>query len=371
MRCDYIIMPAAEAEAPPHWIRLVGGHIVQRGTGERWRHPEEAEDGPIDGDALIVLPPHATTLQWIATPDMTLRQGAQAARIMALEASVGAGAGLHAAVMASEEAEAPHVVAVTSESAMTHWINWCADRGMPNARFVPAALMLPAPESGFIRGLIGPNEVVRGIDTAFDAEEPAAKLIMGREPVTDLTEPSIDDMLQIALMEPPLDMREGAFAVRTAGFFEPGRIKRLAVIIGLILLVALLVSLVQVVKLNMAASSLDADAVALARTVDPAVTDAADAEVKLSARLAERGGGTGGFTGVMAGVMSAMRGTPAVSLGSVNQTADGALQVQLRGPNSGDINAVLLALQDAGWRISTDAVQQQGGGLTVNVKVVR
>ncbi len=155
MRCDYIILPDAEPDAPPHWIRLVDGYIVQRGTGERWRHPAESEEGPIDGRALLVLPPHATTLHWISCPEMTARQGAQAAKVMALEASVGAGSGLHAAVMPSAEPEAPHVVAVTSDSAMTHWIEWCAARGMPNASIVPAALMLPAPDTGFMRGAGG------------------------------------------------------------------------------------------------------------------------------------------------------------------------------------------------------------------------
>ncbi len=84
MKCDYIILPDAEPEPPPHWIRLVDGYIVQRGKGERWRHPAEAEEGPIDGRALLVLPPHATTLHWIACPEMTVKQGAQAARVMAL-----------------------------------------------------------------------------------------------------------------------------------------------------------------------------------------------------------------------------------------------------------------------------------------------
>ncbi len=108
----------------------------------------------------------------------------------------------------------------------------------------------------------------------------------------------------------------------------------------------------------------------IARTVDPAVTDAADAEVKIGARFAARGG-NGGFTGAMAGLMGAMRGTPAVSLASVNQGADGSLRVQLAAPRAEDINAVLIALQDAGWRISANAVQQQGGRLVADIVVVR
>jgi len=370
MKCDYIILPDATPEAPPHWIRLVDGYIVQRGKGEHWRHPAEVEEGPVDGRALLVLPPHATTLHWIACPDMTVKQGAQAARVMALEASVGTGAGLHAAVMPATAPEQSHVVAVTNESAMAHWIDWCAERGMPDAIIVPAALMLPQPDKGFMRGQVGPSEVARGIDSAFDAGEPLASLLMGREPITDMSEPGIDDVLRESIDNPPLNLRSGAFAARTPRVFSAERMRRIALLVGLIFLVVLLVSLVRIVRLNLEAANLDAETVEVASAVVPSVTDATDAELKVNARYAARGGG-GGFTGAMAGLMSAMRGAPAVSLSSVNQSADGALRVQLSAARAEEINAVLLALQDAGWRISADAVQQQGGKVIANIQVVR
>lgn len=370
MKCDYIILPGSEPEAPPHWIRVVDGYIVQRGKGERWRHPAEEEEGPIDGRALLVLPPHATTLHWIACPDMTVKQGAQAARVMALESSVNAGAGLHAAVMPAETPEGSHIVAVTSESAMAHWVDWCAERGMPDAIFVPAALMLPPPEKGFMRGQVGPSEVARGVDSAFDANEPVAALIMGREPVTDMSEPGIDDVLRESIDNPPLNLRSGPFATRSPRLFSTERIRRIALLIAFIFLAVLLVSLVGIVRLNLEASSLDAKTVEAAATVVPSVADAADAELKVNARYAARGG-SGGFTGAMAGLLSAMRGTPAVSLVSVNQSADGTLRIQLSAARSEDINIVLLALQDAGWRISADAVQPQAGKVIANIQVVR
>lgn len=370
MKCDYIILPDAEPEAPPHWIRLVDGYIVQRGKGDRWRHPAEVEEGAIDGRALVVLPPHTTTLHWIACPEMTVKQGAQAARLMALEASIGAGTGLHAAVMPAAAPEESHVVAVTSESAMAHWIDWCAERGMPDAIIVPAALMLPRPDNGFMRGQVGPSEVARGVDSAFDASEPAAALLLGREPITDMSEPGIDDVLRETLDNPQLNLRSGAFAARSPRVFSAERIRRIALLIGFIFLVVLLVSLVRIVRLNLEASRLDAKTVEVASTLVPGVTDAADAELKVNARYAARGGG-GGFTGAMAGLMSAMRGAPGVNLASVNQSADGALRVQLAGARAEDINIVLRALQDAGWRISADAVQQQGGKVIANIQVVR
>ena len=289
MKCDYIILPGSEPEAPPHWIRVVDGYIVQRGKGERWRHPAEEEEGPIDGRALLVLPPHATTLHWIACPDMTVKQGAQAARVMALESSVNAGAGLHAAVMPAETPEGSHIVAVTSESAMAHWVDWCAERGMPDAIFVPAALMLPPPDKGFMRGQVGPSEVARGVDSAFDADEPMAALIMGREPVTDMSEPGIDDVLRESIDNPPLNLRSGPFATRSPRLLSTERIRRIALLIAFIFLAVLLVSLVRIVRLNLEASSLDAKTVEAATTVVPSVADAADAELKVNARYAARG----------------------------------------------------------------------------------
>ncbi len=370
MKCDYIIMPDAEPDAPPHWIRLVDGHIVQRGRGERWRHPAEDEEEPIDGRALLVLPPHAATLHWISCPEMTVKQGAQAARLMALEASVGAGQGLHAAVMPADEPDEPHVVAVASESAMAHWIDWCTARGMPNATFVPAGLVLDEPETGFLRGKVGPRDVARGIDSAFDAAEPAAALIIGDAPVADMPDADVDDLLRETLDYPPLDLRSGPFAASRPRLFDSARLKRMALFIAFTFLAVLLVSLVRIVRLNLEASSNDAKTVDVARTVIPTVADAADAELKIGARFAEAGG-SGGFTGAMAGVMSAMRDVPAVSLASVNLGADGSLRLQLAAARSEDINTVLIALQDAGWRISANAVQQQGGRLLADIVVVR
>jgi general secretion pathway protein L len=369
MRFDTIILPAAGPGAPVHWLRVVDGKIVRRGTGTGWRQSDwEDEDGV--GQALLVLPPTQTTLHWIACPDMSLRQGAAAARIMALEESIGAAGPLHAVVLESAAAEQPHLVVVASEALMTQWVDWCAEHGVSTARFVPAALLLPAPDTGFVRAAIGPGSVVRGTDSAFDGDEPAAALIVAGEPVADLPRESVDALLLAALDDPPLDLRTGAFAPARPRAFDSARLTRLAVLAGSILLAMLLVSLVRIVRLNMEAARLDAQTVALARTVDPAIADPADAEVKLAARLAARGG-NGGFTGSLAGLMAAMQGVPTVSLASVNQGADGTLRVRLAAPGTDAINAVLLALQDAGWRVAANGVQQQGGAQVADITVVR
>jgi general secretion pathway protein L len=140
--------------------------------------------------------------------------------------------------------------------------------------------------------------------------------------------------------------------------------------IGLMIVCSLLVSLITIIRLNAESSRLDNQTVTLAQTIDPSVSDPQMAETRMTALLAARGG-RGGFTGTMAGLMTAMQANPNVVITNVNQGADGALRVQLAGSRAEDINDVLIAIQEAGWRISANAVQQRGGRLMADIMVVQ
>jgi len=368
---DYIILLPSERDAAPSWLRVADERIVRRGRGTQWLPPERTDnEGELVGNAMLVLPPHATTLHWIATPGMTPRQGAAAARLMALEASIGDGEQLHAAVGDNEDPEAPHVVAVTSQSAMTHWMEWAKEHGLDGASFVPSALLLPAPQDGFVSAPVGSTQVVRGADTAFEDDGETAALIIGEASVTTLPADTIDDALIMALEEPPLDLRQGRYSRRAPAMFDSARVRRIAIMIGGVALCSLLISLVTILRLNLEASRLDTQTVALAQTIDREITDPQVAEARMSGLLAMRGG-RGGFTGMMAGLMTAMQANANVTLTNVNQAADGSLRLQLAANRAEEINDVLIAFQEAGWRISANAVQQRGARLVADIMVVR
>ncbi|HWJ68540.1 MAG TPA: type II secretion system protein GspL [Sphingobium sp.] len=381
MAHDYIILLAPERDAPPIWYRVDGGQIVRRGKGMGWLAP--GRDGAPDeavGEAMLVLPPHATTLHWIACPGMTARQGAMAARLMALEASIGASTGanagaserLHAVVATADDADADasHIVAVTSHGAMAHWISWCDAHGLGDASIVPGALLLPAPDNGFVRALIGEADVVRGPDSAFAGDEAIAPFIIGDAPVTQVPADSIDAALLRALDEPPLNLRQGSFARRSPARFDRARWMRLAVMVGGLALATLLIGLVTLLRLHAETARLNTQTVALAQTVDPAINDPETAESRIAGLVAARGG-RGGFTGVMAGLMTAMQANPNVVLTNVSQSADGSLRIQLAATKAEEINEVLIAIQEAGWRLSANAVQQRGARLIADIMVVR
>lgn len=371
MSVDYVIMPQADDDENCRWLRISDGRIVRRGRGTAWLPPADDDDeGETAGRVLLVLPASLTTLHWIACPGMTRRQGDAAARLIAMEASIGDAGLLHSAAASEEEPDKPHMVAVTSRAAMDYWLEWCTRNGVSQAALVPAAALLPAPEDGLVLGAFGANTVMRGADFALDGSEPYSALLTEDHKIAELTPDAADAVLLSALHDPPIDLRQGEYTRRAPALFTAARLRRLALLGVAIVVVGLIISLVTVIRLNAEASRLNRQTVELAKTVDPSVVDAADAEPKVAALLAQRGG-SGGFTGTMAGLMTAMQTSSAVSMTSASQLADGSLRVRLSAAKADDINAVLLSIQEAGWRISANSVQQQGAVLIADITVVR
>lgn len=363
-----LILWRGDATRTGGWLRVVDGRIVQRGEGADWRSGTGLPALPPDEAAMLVLGVGDTALHWIACPGMTVRQGAAAAPLMALEASLGDAGSLHAAVAPAAEPESPHLVAVAGRDVMDAALGWCAAEGVADAAIVPAALLLPPPEAGFTAGLVVGQIVLRGTDCEAVADEPQAEFLVGEQPVRELEAGAVEAGLVAALGAPPLDLRQGGYARRGAVGVDGAWFRRLAIMIGFAALGSLLIALLTILKLNMAIGVLDAETVALARPLAPQAVDAADADRRLSAMLAARGG-PGGFTATAAGLASAMRGKAGVHLLSLSRMADGSVRVQLAGPNSDTLNAVLLNLQGAGWRIAANAVRPAGNETIVDLTV--
>jgi general secretion pathway protein L len=363
-----IFWPNGNSGMPPRWARVADGRVVEQGSDDDWRAATHLVALPSDEPAMLVVPTSDVTLHWIACPGMTVRQGAAAAPLMALESSIGPAESLHAATQAAPDPDQPHIVAVTSRDAMETWIAWCEEAGVPDAAIVPAATLLPPPDDGFVGGRIGDEDVLRGQDCAVAAHEGHAPMIVGDAPVGVLRAADMERLMVAALAAPPLDLRQGLFAHRRSQPLDPAWMRRVGVLAGGIVLASLLIALVTIVRLHVEASALDDRTVALAARLVPDAVDAGDADSRLTAMLAARGG-AGGLTGTVAAVMTAMRTAPGVSMRSLAQMADGSVRVQLAGARAEDINVVLIALQNAGWRVAANGVQQQGAQTVADITV--
>ncbi|MBK5265351.1 MAG: general secretion pathway protein GspL, partial [Alphaproteobacteria bacterium] len=341
----FIISIPEGDDAEPLWMRIVGDEMIQHGVGAGWLYATGLEAVPKGDRVMLVAPVAHTTLHWTDFPDLPPRQGRAAARLMALDNSIGPAEALHVATTETANSEDSHNVAVVARAQMAHWLLWAQHHGLDPDIILPAALLLPHPEDGFVQGVIGGQAVVRGPDCAMAATDPLCAPIIGDAPVRDIAPDMINQAAIAALDEPPLNLRQGDFARRAKRMLDWALVRRLAAMMGLIAFGSLLIVLVLIMKYSFAAGAVDAESVALARTVLPRVEDAANAQAQLDARLVELGGGGLGFSGPASGLFMAMRNAPNVSIASLAHSADGTLRVTLSGPRAEDINIVLIALQ--------------------------
>jgi general secretion pathway protein L len=369
VREGLIVTLPEHADRQPLWMRVLDGAVVQGGAGAQWLHACGLSALPSDCVTMLVPPAGLTALHWIAHPEMPVRQGRAAARIAALSDSIAPVDALMAAVDENDDQGRPHVVAIAERADMQHWLLWARDNGFDPDLVVPAALLLPEPEDGYVSGTIGGTSLLRGQDVALPAEDSLVGLMVDGGAVTTLGADAVNRSVIAALETPPLNMRQGEFAKRTRLSVDRQQVTRIAVWCGFIALASLLIALIAIVRYNGAASSLDADSLTLARTVLPDAEDAESVEATLDQRLAERGAGAYTFTGPVAGLFTAMQGTPSVSLTRLSRGADGLLNATLASARAEDINAVLLALQSSGFTITATSSSDTSGRVLADITV--
>ena len=362
-----ISIPAIEG-GEPLWMRVVDGQMVQHGEGTGWLNATGLSELPRGNRIMLVAPVGLTNLHWTDFPELSPRQGRAAARLMALDNSIGPAETLHVATNEAAASEDSHNVAVVARSQLAGWLLGAQHQGLDPDIIMPAALLLPHPEEGFVRGVIGGETVLRGPDSALAADDPIAPAIVGDAPVTDIPPEAINSAAIAALSQPPLNLRQGDFAKKGRRLLDWAGIRRIAILAGIAALGSIIIALILMAKYSLAAGAVDAESVALARTVLPRVESAAEAQAQLDARLIERGGGLG-FSGAASGVFMAMREAPNVSITNMTHSADGTLRVTLSAPRIEDINMVLIALQEAGFTITAAPQQGQGGQALADLTV--
>lgn len=354
------------------WLRVADGTIVRRGRGANWLAANGLASLPDRTTIMLIPPPAQVTLHWAAYPDMPVRQARAAARVAALAAAMAPADQLFAVTDRNEDPARPHIVALAARTDMQHWLLWAQHHGLDPDMIVPAPLLLPEPEDGpedsFVRGEIAGTPILRGRAVAF-VDEPGFALLRGEAPVRDIAPDAIDAAMLGALTHPPLDMRQGDFAKRVRRPVDAHALRRIALWCGLILLVTLLITLIGIGKAWMKARDLDEQSVVIARQVLLQATDAVAAETELTARLAARGAGGHGFTAPTAALLAAMQDVPGVTLASLSRDPDGTMRASLVGARVEDVNAVLVALQAAGFTVSVTSSQDPGGRTLADIMV--
>ena len=366
---DGLILYLPETDdAQPRWTRVVDDVAIQSGTGANWLMACGISALPDDNRVMLVPPGGQVTLHWISHPDLPARQGRAAARLTAMASGVVMADQLVAATDENDDPARPHMVAVAGRADMQHWLLWAQHHGLDPDMIVPAPLLLPEPEDGFARGIVGDALVWRGVDMAMPDDMAMAELI-GDARVVEVAPATVEGLAIAALKQPPVNLRQGDYAKRVRRQMDGQALGRIALWCGIILLIGLLITLTGIVKNHREASRLDAQSVTLAQQILPGASDAEQALTEMEGQLAARGAGGRAFTAPVAALMTAMQDAPGVSLTSLSRDPDGMIRATLAAAKADDINLVLLAIQAAGFTITATPSQDPGGRTLADITV--
>ncbi len=341
-----IALPAVPdvADATAHWWTVANDGVVAHGAGDGWRDALTETAGP--PPRVVAIAPASTTRIAIARiADAAPRQAAGIARVAAVDASLGDRETLHAVASVPTEQGGAIATAIVANAAMVDWIDWCAAHGCDPATIVPAALIVPRGD-GWAMGAIGAETVVTRGDAMFVDDPALASALIGQDDVATIAADAIDAAIAAAAVAPPIDLRSGRFARRRRIFLDRERIRELAVIAAFIPLVALLLAIVAIVRLNAAADRIDAQAVAAASALLGSPVTIATAEGELDQRAARTAGAGGRLTGPLAVLYTRLQNEPTVKITALGWRGEGTLSTTLAAPRIDEINRVLIALQE-------------------------
>ena len=233
--------------------------------------------------------------------------------------------------------------------------------GRPADALVPAALVLPPPAAGTVyRAALGGMDLARTPVAAFAAEPPLWQaLVLPDMRVVPCSDAVMAGRLAQTHARPWLDVL-GETAIPTAA---PPR--RLAWLAMLVLLLALAVPVAQIARWRMAAAHAEANALAQVRARFPGVANMTRAEQVVRAARQQAQAGADGWAPPTAALWQALRAAPGVRLAGLSHDEDGVLHFTLAAPDTAAIDAVLLDLQRAGWRLDQPPAPVRDGGAVV------
>ncbi|WP_085808501.1 type II secretion system protein GspL [Sphingomonas sp. TZW2008] len=352
------------ADDPWRWVRVADGAVADRGEGL-----------PVEpGSAIVaVTPADAVTLHWANLPARSIAQASAAARIVVSDASAGPIDALHVAVGEETVGEAgdERPIGVVANDAMQRWLAMLAAMGTDPDVMIPAPLLLPRPQAGFVRADVGGQSVVRGTTSGFADEARLTELITGADQPETLGRDAVDVAIAAALGRPVLNLRQGPFARRRRRAIDWALVRRLVVLGALALLATLAIDLVRIAKYAIAAGSAEVRAEALAREGLPRGTQAGDADRLLAERLSRLRGPGLGFSATAAAIATAVRDTAGTEIVALAFEPNGDLRATIAAEGEAQANQLVAQLRGSGFAVTASPFESNGqrlrGDLTVTV----
>ena len=333
------IVFADAAGVPDRWLRLGEHGAFARG--------DAAAPIPTAERTILAVPGEQVAVHWRELDDaLSPAQAAAAARLLLADASAEPLADMHIAVGRSEAGRTP--IAMVPAGRAAAWLAAAVAAGVDPDAVVPTPLLLPVPESGFVRRERGSLADFRGPGAAFSLEPDLAAAIVADAPVERLDEADFESGLGAIAAAPILDLRQGRFAQRSAWRGDRRRLRRIAAFAIALALLSLAVQGSAILTYTFAADEAQAEAETLGR---------------------EGAHGDVGFGALAALLFDAVQSTPNAEIARLDYRADGTLVATV----TTDTPATLVALQGrieaGGLQVAPGARNQAGGRTATELRI--
>jgi general secretion pathway protein L len=302
-------------------------------------------DADASGPLTLLLPAIDCPVSWVSVDAMTPRQAAAAVRVQALAAAIDAD--VH---VVAEPTNGAIPVATVSHAVMCHWLAWASANGHTLTAVIPAVLALPEPAPGNVStAMLAGERTARNATRAFALEPGLEDALTGGAPRTEV---DAEAALGALAANPRLNLLTGPYAPPRAGWFTRERLQAAAALVALILLVSLTIGVARLIRLHADIARIDGEIAAQASAALGREVSAENALAELDARLTAIGASRGSANATLAALMQAMEAQTAVGVDTASWDRAGTLTATLGATRAEDINPVLLALQNAGYRVT-------------------
>ena len=344
------------------WLRSAGGEVVVHGENV-------AALPPADDDRVVAIAPaDAVTLHWAELPDLARAQALAAARLLVSENSLSPTERLHVALGRPVEGEADRAIGVVDVDRIAGWLAELQALGFDPDSIIPAPLLLPRPEEGYVAGAPGGDPVLRGRNSGFADEPELSRHLIGDAPVMAIDGAALDAAIVAAVAEPVLDLRQGVFAKRRPWRIDWPLIRRLGWLALAIALATLLIGLALIARYSFAAERIEREAEVTARAALPRGATG-DPVAALDARLRDFRGGGLGFTTTAGALFGAVQATPNVELTALDFGADGTLRATIAAPGAPEAEALRARIARSGLAVEASPFQSEAGRIAGEFRI--
>lgn len=316
---------------------------------ERGEALAEALPAGDDETVVAIIPARDVTIRSLLLPDLSDAQANAAARVAMGEHSLTPVEALHVAAGPADEDGHRTVVSIEARRVTERLIS-LADVGLDPDRLLVAPLLLPIPGSGFVRATFDSETVVRSRDAALLDDDVLTPIFLGDAAIATLDRPAIEEALLRSVDGVNADLRHGAFAKRANLALDVARLRRFAIMALVLGGLVLATQIAGIVRMNMTASTIEADNQSRAAALLPPGTVITDPALQAEARLTAIEGAGGGFTPLASAFATAVNASPNVELGSMIFDGQGGLRATVRAASPADLDAVEARLAAAGLR---------------------